>query len=304
MNDTMIENILFRAPSPTAPPELLKQLQAGIALPRTKSEPKAIGNWQNPLRRWFPALAFSVLLLSCAIMIAVQGSWSASFKRQNETLRTATANLSQLRAQHTALEQAAAQKEELNQLRKDNQEVHQLQAEVAQLQSLTGQIRRLQDENRRLTATLNTPAPAGSNASFFDEAQQRAERIQCVNNLKQLGLAMRVWAQDNGEKYSTSLVVMSNELSTAKILICPSDKARQAYGTPSWTEFQDSMTSYDYRAQPDDEHYPDCITAVCPVHHNYLLADGSVQEINPAKIREVKKDGRWYLEPIQSDSAK
>jgi hypothetical protein len=302
MNDTTIENILFHAPSPAAPPELLKRLQAGIILRPANSQSENRAWRPQSMRRWFPALAFSVLLLSCAIMIAVQGSWSANLKRQNETLRAATAALPQLREQHAALEQVLAQREELEQLRKDNQEVHQLQSEVARLQSLAGQAQRLQDENRRLVTTLNTPTPSNGYASFFDEAQQRAERIQCVNNLKQLGLAMRVWAGDNDDKYPTSLVVMSNELSTAKILICPGDKARLPSATLSWSEFQDNMTSYDYRAQPDDERYPECITAKCPIHNNYLLGDGSVQEINPEKVREVKKDGRWYLEPINPSS--
>lgn len=299
MNDTMIENILFRAPSPVTPPELLKRLQAGITLPRTNSEPRTIGNWQHPLRRWFPALAFSVVLLSCAIVIAVQGSWSASLKRRNETLRAATTDLPRLRAQHAALEQSLAQREELNQLRKDNQEVHQLQAEIGQLQGLAAQIQRLKDENQQITTSLNASPATDSNANFLDDAQREAERIQCVNNMKQLGLAMRVWAQDNDDKYPTSLVVMSNELVTARILVCPSDKAQAPYATLGWNEFQDNMTSYQFLAQPDDEKFPNCITAICPIHHNYLLADGSVQMINPDKVHEVKKDGRWYLERIQ-----
>jgi prepilin-type processing-associated H-X9-DG protein len=68
-------------------------------------------------------------------------------------------------------------------------------------------------------------------------------RINCVNNLKQIGLAFRTWALDNGDKYpmqisvtnggameiiSTGTVftvfqVMSNELSTPKILFCPEE---------------------------------------------------------------------------------
>ena len=78
----------------------------------------------------------------------------------------------------------------------------------------------------------------------------RAERIQCVNNLKQIGLAYRVWEFDHdGEgKYpmfesvtnggSMELVtgtnawrhfqVMSNELGTPKVLICPADDRTSA----------------------------------------------------------------------------
>jgi len=299
MNDTTIENILFRAPRPVVPPDLLRKIQAEIALPAGRSPGKTI-EWQNPLRRWFPALAFGVLMLSCAIMAAVQANWSTNLKRQNEALRAATAALPQLREQHAALGQAQAQQDELVQLRKDNEEMHQLQTEAAQLRSLPGQIQRLQNENRRLSATPATNTNAVTAATFFDEAQQQAERIQCVNNLKQLGLAVRIWAGDNGDKYPTSMGVMSNEISMVKVLVCPSDKSRLSSISPSWGDFQDDLSSYQFLAQPDDMTYPECITAKCPIHHNYLLADGSVQQINPEKYREVKRDGRLYLEPVQS----
>ncbi len=74
----------------------------------------------------------------------------------------------------------------------------------------------------------------------------RAPRIQCVNNLKQMGLAYRVWEGDHGDKYPMAVSetnggtmeyitgptafrhfqVMSNELMTPKILICPADAKR------------------------------------------------------------------------------
>ena len=87
-------------------------------------------------------------------------------------------------------------------------------------------------------------------------AKRKAQRISCVNNLKQVGLAFRVWAGDNGDRYpmavstanggskentysaanttaptygvTNTFTCMSNELSTAKILYCPSDSARNA----------------------------------------------------------------------------
>jgi competence protein ComGC len=74
-------------------------------------------------------------------------------------------------------------------------------------------------------------------------AKRKAQRINCVNNLKQDGLAFRIWEGDNGDKYPMAVStnkggtmeyaedgnafrhfqVMSNELSTPKILICPAD---------------------------------------------------------------------------------
>lgn len=73
--------------------------------------------------------------------------------------------------------------------------------------------------------------------------QQRSSRIGCSNNLKQVGLSFRLWAGDNGDKYPMQVsitnggamelaeagnvwqifMVMSNELSTPKILFCPQD---------------------------------------------------------------------------------
>ena len=298
MNDTMIENVLLHAPRPTAPPDLLKKLNAGIALPSRKAVTES-REWRSPLRRWFPALAFGVLMLSCAIMIAVQSTWSTNLKRQNEALRAATADLPKLREQHAALEQVREQHDELVQLRKDNQELHQLQTEVAQLRNLSAQIQRLQNENRQLSAAPAPNANATSGGDFFDKGQMDAERIQCVNNLKQVGLAFRIWAGDNQDKYPTTLNVMSNELSTTKILVCPSDKARQPFASLGFGQFQDNMSSYQLSVRPDDMTYPECIIATCPIHHNYLLADGSVQSIDPEKTVIMQKDGRWYLEALK-----
>ena len=86
-------------------------------------------------------------------------------------------------------------------------------------------------------------------------AKRKAQRINCVSNLKQVGIAFRLWEGDNGDRYPMNVstayngaqekiysaagsavagygltnvfVVMSNELSTPKILVCPSDSTRQ-----------------------------------------------------------------------------
>jgi prepilin-type processing-associated H-X9-DG protein len=71
----------------------------------------------------------------------------------------------------------------------------------------------------------------------------RAQRIQCSNNLKQVGLSFRLWAGDNIDQFPMQIstnsggtrefvdgpdmvphfLVMSNELNTPKILFCTED---------------------------------------------------------------------------------
>jgi len=301
MNDTTIEKFLTQAPRPKAPPGLLQDIQKEIALSWAKPSSRS-RDWQQLLRRWLPATAFSVWMLSCAIVMAMQANWTTNLKRENDALRATAADLTQLRERHAAFEQAQANQEELVQLKKDNEELHSLQKEVGQLQNLPAQIQQLQDDNKRLAAAQAANSNTTSGAQFFEDAEAEAERIQCVNNLKQIGLAMRIWMGDNHDKYPASILLASNILSTTMVLVCPSDKARLPYAKLGFGKFQEDMTSYKFTVKPDeeDDFYPECIVARCPIHHNYLLADGSVQQINPEKFTEVQKDGRWYLQNIQT----
>ncbi len=76
------------------------------------------------------------------------------------------------------------------------------------------------------------------------KAKAKAQRIGCVSNLKQVGLAFTMWAHDNEDRYSFQMdpsdggsqtwtetwmhfMVVSNELGTPKVLRCPSDGQKQ-----------------------------------------------------------------------------
>jgi type II secretory pathway pseudopilin PulG len=90
-----------------------------------------------------------------------------------------------------------------------------------------------------------------------------ASRINCVNSLKEIGLAYRVWAGDNNDKFPMEISVtnggtmelaatgnvvatfqiMSSELSTPKLLYCTSDKDRTC-ATNFTTDFSAKHISY------------------------------------------------------------
>jgi prepilin-type N-terminal cleavage/methylation domain-containing protein len=81
----------------------------------------------------------------------------------------------------------------------------------------------------------------------LDNSHHPYARINCINNQKQIGLAFRIWEGDNNDRYPMAVEatnggamesvlagnpmwtfqVMSNELSTPKLLVCPADPARQ-----------------------------------------------------------------------------
>lgn len=98
------------------------------------------------------------------------------------------------------------------------------------------------------------------------KAKAKAQRIACVNNLKQVGLSFRLFATDNQDRFpmqvSTNeggssefvptavgaspqmqnnfmhLAVMSNELSTPKVILCPSDSSLNGgrYTATNWAD--------------------------------------------------------------------
>ena len=46
---------------------------------------------------------------------------------------------------------------------------------------------------------------AGMLLPALARAKAKAQRITCVNNLKQVGLSVRIWANDNGDRYPSQV---------------------------------------------------------------------------------------------------
>jgi prepilin-type N-terminal cleavage/methylation domain-containing protein/prepilin-type processing-associated H-X9-DG protein len=159
----------------------------------------------------------------------------------------------------------------------------------------------------------------------------RALRIQCINNLKQNGLAFRVWAGDHGDKYPMEISetnggamefltgsnlfrqyqVVSNELSTPKVVICPADSSRMA--ATNFGFFNNSNVSFfinlnatnmDPQAILSGDRNLTNNTSIrngiltlttnrpagwtAEIHNkvgNLLLADGSVQQVSSTGLR-------------------
>ena len=107
----------------------------------------------------------------------------------------------------------------------------------------------------------------------------KSNRINCVNNLKEVGLACKIWEGDNNDKYPAQISVltggamelaatgnvvalfqcMSNQLSTPKILYCYNDASRQP-ATHFTVGFTAKNISY-FAGLDADDHYPQTILA-------------------------------------------
>ncbi len=95
---------------------------------------------------------------------------------------------------------------------------------------------------------------AGMLLPALAKAKAKAQRIKCTNNLKNVGLAYRVFATDNNDQFPMNIstnqggsqefyatnsnafaerniyrhyTALSNELSTPKIVLCPNDSGRK-----------------------------------------------------------------------------
>jgi hypothetical protein len=171
-----------------------------------------------------------------------------------------------------------------------------LQNEVAKLRGQIGELAQLRADNQRLKA--GSAAASGAQADFFAQAEARAERIACVNNLKQLGVAVRIWANDHDGKFPSDFVSMTNEMVSWKILQCPGDKSRQI---TSWSQVAAGDSSYQiFTAGLTDRDNPSIVVFECPVHHNVGLLDGSVQQLSESAMtnRLVQDaDGRRIFTP-------
>lgn len=115
-------------------------------------------------------------------------------------------------------------------------------------------------------------------AAFFLPLLARrrtCQRVSCVRNIKQVNLALRIWEGDNNNLYPMGvsvtngggleliatgnvagcLQVVSNELSTPKILICPGG-SYHTFATNFQNDFNNSHISYFFGVDVTNEDNP------------------------------------------------
>ena len=178
------------------------------------------------------------------------------------------------------------------------QEVARLKDLASQLAAEVAQLEQMRAENAKLRTQLAAP-PAGfltpEETEALAKAKEKAESIACINNLKQMGLAVRTWALDNNDMSPPDMLSMSNELSTPKILVCPADKRREAAKELGVLHLRQLFLRVP--GAVGARHRAKRVLFRCPIHGHVGLCDGSVQAVVAKKHPErlVQRDGKLYL---------
>ncbi len=124
---------------------------------------------------------------------------------------------------------------------------------------------------------LLIPIMAGMLLPALAKAKDRAQRINCVSHMKQIGLAARMWSNDHGGKFPPDFASMTNELVSPNILVCPGDRSKTK--TMTWEEFGPGNVTYEYLEPGIDENSAaQKVVFQCPIHGNLGMGDGSVQQ--------------------------
>lgn len=133
------------------------------------------------------------------------------------------------------------------------------------------------------------------------------QRTDCQRNLRELGLAFKVWALDHNDQYPFNVStnsggtlelcavgpdgfdrnatahfrIISNELSSPSFLLCPKDHSKRLVA--DFTALGEPNVTYRLRTGTNvNSDNPQEILAVCPIDGNQLFCDGNVR---PARSR-------------------
>jgi hypothetical protein len=91
-----------------------------------------------------------------------------------------------------------------------------------------------------------TAVMAGMLLPALAQSKSKAQSVFCINNLKQMCLAARIYALDHEDVFPPDFASMEAELVSPRLLFCPSDPRRPDPLPEVWGEVHFSDVSYDY----------------------------------------------------------
>ena len=273
-----IENHLRCSPRIKAPPTLLADLQREIVVPRVATRSVGLPLW----KRWFPALSLGLLLFGCLIALGIQTQQLFNLRHENaRLLQTVQATPPNVQPSESISAEEA-------------REIEALRAEVEQLRHEAQGLADLRLEHEQLRLALKAAEAERAAEDPFATHKAKAESIGCINNLKQIGLAARLWANGNGSILPPDFRTIQKELNSPKLLICPGDSGRLP-APSTWEQLNWTQVSYEYLGVGASERDPSIVLSRCSIHGNIGLVDGSAIMNHGTNLNLRVEDGRLKL---------
>jgi hypothetical protein len=242
------------------------------------------------------------VLLAVGLMISL--GWNVSLWRNSareraeaESLRASAVEADALRAELDEAKKARANQSAGAE--DEKRELARLRNEVAQLRKQTKEAEvqrvRMAAQNAALTASQvnnKTPAQAidtngwsAEDIRIMETAKLTPEQVvalrsdaqatACVSNMKQIGLSLRMWANDHQDTFPPQLLAATNELNSPRVLVCPA--ATGASQVRDWAQLSPGAISYQYLNPGGNESDPQKPLLTCPIHGHMGYSDGSVR---------------------------
>ena len=231
-------------------------------------------------------LVGGLLVLSLALNVFL---WSR-LRNQSDQLKLAQASASEideLRRQNQELQikrtsapdsanadaqELARLRNEVGQLRKQAREAETLRAQAAEAAQLHARLATATQNLARAESELGDAVKLSPEE--LQQMKEEAQSVGCVNNLKQIGLAARLWAKDHDNVFPPDFISMKDQLATPKILFCPGDTA--ATRVSEWSQLDPSLISYRFMNPIGNLSDPTKLLTTCPIHGHTVLSDASV----------------------------
>ncbi len=160
-------------------------------------------------------LAFSALVIAgAATAFVIQNQTQEKLRVENDSLRRQmTQQIAQLQTDNENFSNRLAAAGDAKKL-PDEQfiELLKLRGEVGVLRNQVGELEKLRTENKQISKELADATQALRSLPSPQQALFNQQSIKAVNDAKQIGLAMRIWAGDNNDVYPTNIYDMTNEL--------------------------------------------------------------------------------------------
>ena len=161
---------------------------------------------------------------------------------------------------------------EVGPLRKQAGEVESLRAQAAEASKLRAQVTAKQKELAEAESGLAEAAKITPEELLG--LKHEAQAVGCINHMKQIGLAARLWAKEHDGVFPPDLAALKDQIPSVKVLFC--NAAPGGVQAANWAEFDPKTMGYQFLNPNGSVNEPQKPLAFCPFHNNTVLSDASV----------------------------